>query len=210
MKQNYYSVLPASVRYSKELTLLEKILYSEITCLTNYKGYCWATNNYFGELYGRSKGTISKAINNLVRLNYIEVKIVREGKYESRVMKVKETGVVESIYPRNEKSLGGVVKNKKDNNNSNINNKKDVLFEKFWDAYNYKKSRKLCYTKFMSLSYEVCEKCVSAAKIYSDSITNKKYKKHPSTWLNQGCWDDEVDDKNKDGFTGGKFDNFVF
>ena len=39
---------------------------------------------------------------------------------------------------------------------------------------------------------EICEKCVVAAKEYSDSITDKKFQKHPSTWLNQGCWDDEI------------------
>jgi len=34
----------------------------------------------------------------------------------------------------------------------------------------------LCYTKFMALSYETCEKCVVAAKEYSASITDIKFK----------------------------------
>jgi len=37
---NYYSILPASVRYDKKLTLLEKILYSEVTSLSNKDGCC--------------------------------------------------------------------------------------------------------------------------------------------------------------------------
>ena len=61
----------------------------------------------------------------------------------------------------------------------------------------------------MKLSLETCEKCVTAAKIYTESITDTKFKKHPATWLNQGCWDDEViinDGKIK----GGKYDGMVF
>jgi len=37
---NYYSILPANVRYDKKLTPFEKILYSEIVALTNKDGYC--------------------------------------------------------------------------------------------------------------------------------------------------------------------------
>ena len=70
----------------------------------------------------------------------------------------------------------------------------------------------MCYTKFMNLSYETCEKCVVAAKEYSNSITDIKFKKHPGTWLNQGCWDDEITQRgSNDGkIKGGKYDGMVF
>ena len=63
----------------------------------------------------------------------------------------------------------------------------------------------------MTFSLKVCKKCVIAAKEYSDSIVDKKFQKHPSTWLNQGCWDDEIRNENdSERFTGGGFDGMVF
>ena len=49
---NYFGILPANVRYDKRLKPMEKILYTEITALSNAKGYCYATNSYFAKLYG--------------------------------------------------------------------------------------------------------------------------------------------------------------
>ena len=62
----------------------------------------------------------------------------------------------------------------------------------------------------MKLSLEICKKCVTAAKEYTASVTDTKFKKHPSTWLNQGCWDDEIQNNNNQGFTGGGYTNMVF
>ena len=55
--------MPSDVRYSKNINPLEKLLYAEITCLSNYKGFCWATNNYFAntELYEPTATTNEEA-----------------------------------------------------------------------------------------------------------------------------------------------------
>ena len=48
---SYYAILPANVRYDKNLKPMEKILYAEITALSNKNGYCSASNSYFAKLY---------------------------------------------------------------------------------------------------------------------------------------------------------------
>ena len=61
-KPNYFAIIPANVRYDDELTEKAKLLYGEITCLSNKEGYCFALNNYFAKLYKCSTRTIQNSI----------------------------------------------------------------------------------------------------------------------------------------------------
>lgn len=74
----YYAIIPANVRYDKRLSANAKLLYGEITALSNEKGYCWASNGYFADLYGVSSGSISNWIGNLEKAGYIKRKVIRD------------------------------------------------------------------------------------------------------------------------------------
>ena len=80
-KPNYYAIIPANVRYSS-LKPNAKLLYGEITALSNKLGYCFASNNYFAELYGVSKNTVSRWIGDLKRLGFITLSIERNSNKE--------------------------------------------------------------------------------------------------------------------------------
>jgi len=84
-KPNYYAVIPASVRYSKEITPQQKLMYGEISALTNKYGYCFASNEYFGRLYDKTNGTISRDISNLARAGFVAVDIDKKGGNERRI-----------------------------------------------------------------------------------------------------------------------------
>lgn len=90
---SYYSILTADVRYDKRLKNHAdcKIIYSEITALSNKNGYCSASNRYFSKLYDRPTPTISKWINLLKELGYLKIEMI----YKENSKEIKER----HIYP---------------------------------------------------------------------------------------------------------------
>ena len=76
LNKSYYAVLPSNVRYDNRIKDKAKLLYAEITSLTNEKGFCWASNNYFAELYSISKGTVSKLLAELKKYGYINIELI--------------------------------------------------------------------------------------------------------------------------------------
>ncbi|GAB1856837.1 hypothetical protein MHTCC0001_16730 [Flavobacteriaceae bacterium MHTCC 0001] len=77
-KPSYYSIIIAPVRYDKRLTPAAKILYAEITSLTNEHGFCHARNKYFQDLYQVSKQTINNWLLQLESYGYIKRHIYRK------------------------------------------------------------------------------------------------------------------------------------
>lgn len=135
MEKSYYAIIPANVRYDKDLIPNAKLLYGEITALSNEKGYCWAYNSYFAELYGVSKTSISKWVNQLIAKGYLKSTIIyRDGTKEilNRYLTIIIVGIEEKLNTPIKEKL-------KDNNtliNNTINNKKketefDILINSY-------------------------------------------------------------------------------
>lgn len=105
---NYYAVIPANVRYAKELCPNAKLLYGEITALSNSLGYCYAGNRYFAELYNISRlQTISDWVKSLERAGFITVEITYKGKeIDKRIIKIAHCiPTTENSYTCNGKTL---------------------------------------------------------------------------------------------------------
>lgn len=82
-KPGYYAIIPANVRYDKNLTPSARLLYGEITALCNEKGYCWASTKYFQNLYGVSHVSIQNWLKDLDDFGYIQRKVFyKEGTKE--------------------------------------------------------------------------------------------------------------------------------
>ena len=79
-KPSFYAILPAHVRYEKRLKPAERLLFAEISALTNKFGYCTASNGYFAELYETKKETVSRWISHLSELGFVKLEMVYEGK----------------------------------------------------------------------------------------------------------------------------------
>ena len=81
----HYSVIPTRILFNENLKPNVKLLYGAITSLANKEGYCYASNNYFGEKFKVDPKTISSWIKELRELNYVVVEIIRNELENSKV-----------------------------------------------------------------------------------------------------------------------------
>lgn len=169
---NYYAILPSNVRYDKRLTANAKLLYAEITALTNMNGKCYATNDYFAKLYGVSKNSITNWIKQLCDFGYIKSEIIyKEGSKEILGRYIKLFG-----YPTQKILDTPTQKICEENNNTNVynnntltesNNIKETYkekFEQFWKFYTpiknkeghfvAKGNKQTCLKKFINILNE--------------------------------------------------------
>jgi len=72
-KANYWGIMGANVRYNDKLSSSQKIMYVEITALSNSQGYSWATNSYFARLYNVTTKTVSSWIKSLEKEGLIRI-----------------------------------------------------------------------------------------------------------------------------------------
>ena len=144
-KKSYYAIIPANIRYDPNLTANAKLLYGEITALCNERGYCWATNRYFSDLYSVSEKTITRWINDLKEKKYIYTKIEIFRSSDGTISKKRYILLNESTQHHMDKNVHNHtdinVQNHTDkivsyNNtsiNNTFNNNKDIDFIDFID-----------------------------------------------------------------------------
>lgn len=140
-QRSYYAIIPANVRYDKDLAPNAKLLYGEITALCNEKGYCWASNQYFAELYGVSVLSVKRWVNLLVTKGYVYRKLTykpNSKEVDKRILsidsgiKIDTTSVQKCYDPSIKNDTSSSIKNDTDNNTSinNTFNNTDIYKEK--------------------------------------------------------------------------------
>ncbi|PCF86366.1 helix-turn-helix domain-containing protein [Staphylococcus intermedius] len=202
---SYYSIITANVRYDNRLTDSEKLLFAEITSLSNKHGYCTASNGYFAKLYEVTKVTISRRIANLKECGYLQVEIIRNGNEIKQRKLYPLTEMIRPINandntPINNSVNTPIITNVKENNtsinitrlnntSSNNNSATDVTlahFEEWWTLYDKKLDRKKAFSLFKSaLKKHGFETIMNGTREYLKTITNKQYQKYPKTFLSQ-------------------------
>ena len=130
-KPNYYSILPATVRYDKDLTDKAKLIYSEITSLANKTGECWVSNEYLMNLFNTSSRTINRIIKQLKEKQYINIEYIHNGsskEIEKRIIKI--LGGDKNDITSCQNCPEGTDKNVAENNKYINNNRKEIYKEK--------------------------------------------------------------------------------
>ena len=209
---NYYAIIPASVRYDKNLPGKASLLYGEITALCNQKGYCWASDSYFAKLYKVSKQTIQNWLKALEENGHISREVI----YEEGTQKILHRYIKILVYPTQKNLHTPTQKNLGDNitsiNNTvnTTNNKKNSAanatplarlksdFEEIWAEYPNKQDKGSAFkhykawrkkSKLNTNAYLIAK--LKRYKIYCQQ--NSWYQPmNGSTWFN-GRFDDELE-----------------
>jgi len=125
-KPSFYAILPAYVRYEKRLKPAERLLFAEISALTNKLGYCTASNGYFAELYETKKETVSRWISHLSELGFVKLEMVYEGKQiKGRKIWIDEkvmTPIDEKVMTPIDEKVMTPIDEKVKGNNTRLNN----------------------------------------------------------------------------------------
>lgn len=207
-KKNYYAVIPANVRYDKRLSPLTRLIYGEITALSNEKGYCFATNAYFANLYSMSNVSISRCISELKEHNYIRVVYdIKEKNVDKRKIYINnlENKKLEN-KELNKKLDNEKLENEELKNNEEISNiKENISIEGYKENESINKNNNTNDDAFSLAKI----KLVNRIKLNDDTDLSNNIKEY-----NQNCLDgikEKVKDNNiiNSNFLLSEFDSFV-
>lgn len=140
-KPRCYSILPAQIRYNKNLSPTAKILFSEIDMLSHKNGYCFAANAYFAENFGVSDRQICTCMKQLSQLGFIRI-VKEEGQrriYPAQELSAQNMGTKKTSAASEENFGRGYEENFAHNN---INNNKYNNNYNNYNKNNYNNYRK--------------------------------------------------------------------
>lgn len=80
----------------------------------------------------------------------------------------------------------------------NVDDRKLKAFELFWSLYDKKVGRAAAEKSFRRLNLTEMGEAVKGVPKYVKSTPDSKYRKHPSTWINQKSWNDEIKSDTKE------------
>ena len=79
MSENFGQI-PDKVRYNNELTFFARLIYTDILSLAKKENFCFATNQYFADLYNVSQKTVSISIKELEKEFCISVELTKDSR----------------------------------------------------------------------------------------------------------------------------------
>ncbi len=216
-KKSYYAIIPANVRYDKDIRPNAKLLYGEITALCNEKGYCWASNQYFADLYSVSKTSISLWIKELIDNGYLSTELIyKEGSKEilHRYLRLVNDPMQQKLNTPTQEKLKdnttsfNTTSNTTFNNNTANQDSLESRFDDIWKLYPNKKGKAAALKAYKrSIKKGITDHEIkNGIERYVAEVKHKRtapeYIKHGSTWFNQESWMDDYETTNETGKVG--------
>ena len=217
-RPGFWAVLPAAVRYDQSLSPMARLLYAEISSLCDQRGYCFAPNAYFQNVFGMSERTLQRHLRTLEAGGYIRIANGNGGagrrKIFAGVNPLTENPDKNDGVPR-QKCRGNPDKNVTQNN---IGNRKEnnpptapqgagagmdiwdpEAFERFWQLYPKKKDKKKCVEEWNKLRADRKLMREMSAALRAQMATaewqrdNGRAIPYPCRWLSHRRWEDRLE-----------------
>jgi len=83
-------------------------------------------------------------------------------------------------------------KSLKNKNKKSLSQSESGQFTKFWDMYQKKIDKRKCLLKWNRLGTKDKQSILKGVPRYIELVPEYKFRKHPLTWLNGRCWEDEI------------------
>ena len=206
-KPSYYAVLTADVRYDERLNANAKLLYAEITALSEKTGQCWASDNYFSELYGVTTRTVQNWLKELENRGYIKRDVIykeNSKEIEKRYITIANKALKNTSVPYRKNLQYPTENNFVDNttrvNTTRVNKTYGQIenFNEFWKEYPNKKNKKKAKDKYLKdVDKELHQIIMNDLRVRKKSKDWTKedgiYIPHPTTYLNGERWNDEIE-----------------
>lgn len=210
--KEYYGIIPADVRYDESLCASAKLMMAEISALSNEKGYCWANNLYFSNLYKVHIVTVSRWISQLATKGFIKIvgntynrriyPVINKNANSNKTINKNVNNPKQKCLEPLTKTLRTINKNVKHNTivNNISNNKSNTRFnfnkhfEEIYSDYPRKEGKKqaLRYFKTSVKNDQDLLKIRKALDNYIRKLkldrTDPQFIKMASTWFNN--WED--------------------
>lgn len=220
VEPQYWAVIPSPVRYDEALTPSDKLLYGEISSLTNKFGYCFASNAYFAELYGLTERTIRRMLADLQENGYIRIEDGNGGRGRRRIyaginpLSPAAPNPDKNVLEPGQKCPGNPDKNVR-RNNKYINQENNppkapqgagadiwdkAAWDRFWAIYPRKVDKAKAIRAWNKLKADRKLMQIMSAALKAQRASeewrrdNGRAIPYPSTWLNNRRWEDELED----------------
>lgn len=197
--------IPKEVWLDERLSALEKIILFEIDSLDKEDG-CYASNEYIAQFCQCSAWKVSTAISKLTELGYIRfvsfdgrhrtlkscIRFTTEQPCEIQKAAFGETHAINTSY-----------KNKIDTTTSPADDGENNGFAEFWELYPRKIAKSAAQKAWRSLRLGDSARGQVIADLNRRlagewAKKDKQYIPHPTTYLHQRRWEDEVEDTVQD------------
>jgi len=204
---NYYSILTADIRYDTKLSWFEKVLYSEISALTNKTGECWASNKYFADVFAQSERTITRSISMLKELGYLQLKLEFDGKAITKrtitiakpldnnvstpIDKNVSTPIDKNVYTPIDKN--GDYNTTSKTNITSININRDIEdFTVFWKSLlGRKKNKNDAFKVYQKIDCDLTADKLAEKFNQLLQTREEKFVPYPQKWLKNEGWNEE-------------------